>query len=78
MGCDQQKFEIPAFVPHQFSVIFRACCASEQLIVSYFSVIKPLLFSSFQESLLFALLRICDPIISEMKLLRLKRNKMGD
>ena len=47
----------------------------EQLVVTYSSVIQPLLFSTFPEYLLFGLLRICDAIpIQEIVALKIKVN----
>ena len=80
-GFVAKSLKTRAFVAKQFEVITNCaciitCCATKRLIVPCFMVMQSLLFSIFHEYLIFALLCICDAIIIEMKLLRLKSNKM--
>ena len=54
------------------------CCASKRSLVLYSWVIQSQLFCIFQQNLLFVLLckRASDAVVTKIKLLRLKSNKM--
>ena len=58
------------------NTIAITCCASTQLVVSYSSIIQPLLFLIFQGNLLFILLCVCNAMMIKIKLLHLFSNKM--